>query len=84
MYLRLVIPLGLGGVGGRESLLPDLDSLVGDSSVELLFRYSPRGPSPDISEENSSPSLRDLRTNFDGNIQRRSANNMIVINDIEA
>ena len=84
MYLRLVIPLGLGGVGGRESLLPDLESLVGDSSVDLLSRYSLRGPSPDTSEENSSPSLRDLRTNLDGKFQTRNANNIIVINDIEA
>ena len=84
MYLRLVIPLGLGGVGGRESLLPDLDSLVGDSSVGLLSLYSLRGPSPDISEENSSPSLRVLRSNLDGKFQTRNANNIIVINDIEA
>ena len=84
MYLRLVIPLGFGGVGGRESLLPDLDSLVDDSSVDLLSLSPLRGPSPDTSEENSNPSLRTLGTNLDGKFQTRNANNIIVINDIEA
>ena len=84
MYLRLVIPLGLGGVGGRESLLPDSESLVGDSAVDLLSRSSLRGPSPDTSEENSGPSLRDLGTNIKDNFQTRNANNITFINDVEA
>ena len=65
-------------------MLPDLESLVGDSSVDLLSRSSLRGPSPDTSEENSGPSLRDLGTKLDGNFQAWNANNITFINDIEA
>ena len=74
MYLRLVIPLGLGGVGGRQSLLSDLESLVGESSVDLLSRSSLRGPSPETSDENSGPSLRVLETNLDGDFQACNTN----------
>ena len=78
------MPLGLGGVAGRWSLLSDLESLVGDSSVDFLSRSSLRGPSPDTSEENSGPSFRDVGTNLDGNFHARNANNVTFINDIEA
>ena len=81
MYLRLLIPLGFGGVGSRLSLLSDLESLVGDSSMALLSRSSLRGPSPDTSDENSGPNLRNFGTNLDGDFQAWNANVITFIND---
>ena len=65
LYLRFVIPLGLGGVGGRWSLLSKLESLDFDSSVHFCPLPSLRGPSPITSEGYSGPN-RTLPTNLDG------------------
>ena len=66
LYLRFVIPLGLGGVGGRWSLLSKLESLDFDSSVHFCPLPSLRGPSPITSEGYSGPNVRTLPTNLDG------------------